>query len=127
MTNERDALVWGEIPVSDLAAATAFYSAAMNVPLSITEDMGPMKMTVFPYAGGEGVSGHLAEGIPAKDGQGPVLHILIQGTLADAAQRVRAAGGETDAVEYPVPSGKFIYARDLDGNKFGLYVSNSAT
>ena len=113
-------VVWSEIPVSDLKAAMAFYSAAFNYELAITE-MEPNPVAFLPHEDGPGVSGHLYPGKPASNGSGPSVHLAVPDTVEETAARVRAAGGTADEMVIEIPFGRFSYATDPDGNSLGLF------
>lgn len=113
------AVVWTEIPVTDMDAAMAFYGAVIGAPLTRNE-AGPHPMADFA-ASKTGVAGHLYPGKPAADGQGPTVHLAVEGTVEDAIARCKKAGGEVVSPIIPLPVGRFAYARDLDGNSIGLF------
>lgn len=115
----ESALVWGEIPVTDLTAAMKFYEAVFGYELTIDE-MGPNPVSMLPYKD-NGTAGHLYPGKPAGDGTGPTLHLLVAGKLEDAMERCRAAGGQVISDPVEIPPGRFAYALDLDGNSLGLF------
>jgi len=113
--------VWIEIPVSDLVKSSAFYAKITGLTL-IEMDMGPNKTSVFQTkAPGTGVAGHLYEGKSSGDGTGSTIHLACEGKLEDTVQRVWDAGGRviSDAIE--IPSGRFAYCLDLDGNSIGIF------
>jgi hypothetical protein len=114
-----NAAVWFEIPVRDLARAKSFYGAVIARPLK-DEQMGPNPTAVFAYLAGEGVSGHLYRGEPAKKGTGGTVHLAVDG-LEDALARVGPAGGEVVSPIIAIPAGRFAYCLDPDGNSFGLF------
>lgn len=117
----QNAVIWAEIPVSNLEKATAFYAEVLQNQMEITTDMGPQPMAVFTYQSGQGVSGHLVAGTPAAPGTGPIVHLAIPDTLADARARVINAGGTADSPDIEIPPGSYFYATDPDGNTFGLF------
>ncbi len=100
--------VWFEIPVSDLAAAKVFYQQATGLSLN-DQEMGPNTVAVFAYDG-EGVSGHLYEGKPAAGGNGPTIHIAVSGTVEEAIERTKQAGGKVVTPVIEIPAGRFAYA-----------------
>lgn len=124
MTNAPEhAVVWAEIPVSDLAKSTAFYTAVTGHPL-IPQESGPNPnpMAMFTVADpATGVAGHLYPGRPAGDGGGPTVHLTVAGTVEEAAQRCREAGGTAGGPVITIPAGRFQYATDPDGNSIGLF------
>lgn len=113
--------VWTEIPVSDLGRAKDYYEAVTGGELDV-QQMGPDKTAVFKVADPEqGVAGHLYEGKPAADGQGPTIHLAVSGKLEDAIDRVWKAGGTVLSEPIPIPAGRFAYTKDPDGNSIGLF------
>lgn len=115
----RSAVVWAEIPVTDLTAAMAFYASLMGHDLTLDET-GPNPMAMFAYDQNGGVSGHLYPGTPAK-GNGPTVHLAIAGTVESAMERCVAGGGAVVSPVITIPPGRFAYATDPDGNSIGLF------
>lgn len=116
----KNALVWCEIPVSDMEKSVAYYSAVFGYTLTI-DNSGPNPMAMFPNDGATGVAGHLYPGKAASDGQGPTVHLAIDGMVEDAMERVEAAGGQICSPIITIPPGRFVYTQDLDGNSVGLF------
>lgn len=114
-------VVWAEIPVTDLDRAMAFYGAVLQTDLTKQED-GPNPMAMFPTKDPDAVAGHLYPGTPAGDGRGPTVHFAVADDLDAAAERVRQAGGTVLSDPIAIPSGRFFYALDPDGNSIGLFV-----
>jgi len=114
----QNALVWCEIPVTDIDESTAFYARALGYDLSI-DTTGPNPTSVLPTADGKGTAGHLYPGKPS--GNGPTVHLAIAGKLEDAAKSWQAAGGTIHSPAVTIPAGRFIYGRDIDGNSIGLF------
>lgn len=113
--------VWMEIPVTDLDAAIAFYSAVTGGSLS-KQEMGPNTTAVFQTADpGAGIAGHLYVGAPATDGRGPTIHIVAKGKLEATIDRVWDAGGKVLGEPISIPAGRFVYMTDPDGNSIGLF------
>ncbi|MEL6679051.1 MAG: VOC family protein [Pseudomonadota bacterium] len=113
-------VVWMEIPVTDLDAAQAFYGTVTGRTFTVQTD-GPNPIAMFDGGGQDAVAGHLYPGTPARDGQGPTIHLSVAGALEDALERVAEAGGRVLSPIIPIPSGRFAYCQDLDGNSFGLF------
>ncbi|MGB0901911.1 VOC family protein [Halocynthiibacter sp.] len=120
----QNAMVWAEIPVSNLEKAVIFYNAVFHYDLQ-TMDMGPNMIALIPTADGQGVAANLYEGKPAKDGSGATLHLLAPDTLEATAERFKSAGGEVLAGDpVVIPAGRFVYGIDPDGNSIGLFEGN---
>ncbi len=114
------AVVWAEIPVSNLAEARDFYAKVLEVDTVMNTD-GPQPIAIFNNKDHvNGVAGHLYEGKPAK-GNGPTVHLAISGTVEAARDRVFDAGGTSEGDPIAIPAGRFIYAQDPDGNSIGLF------
>ena len=116
------AVVWTEIPVTDIDASIAFYSAVLENELT-RDDTGPNPMAMLVTKGGPmgpGIAGHLYPGKPAA-GVGPTVHLAIAGTVEAARERVIAAGGKSEGPIIEIPPGRFAYGTDLDGNSIGLF------
>ncbi|KMW58171.1 Glyoxalase family protein [Candidatus Rhodobacter oscarellae] len=120
-----NALVWCEIPVTDLAASQAFYEAVFGYETT-RDETGPNPIIMLPFEG-KGVAGHLYPGKPPAPGTGPTLHLQVPDTVEETLARVETAGGTVvmpGAVE--IPPGRFGYATDLDGNSLGLFQPKAA-
>lgn len=109
-------VVWAEIPVSDLDAATDFYSTVFGW------EMTPMTMgteTVSAFGRG-GVGGNLVEG-PVAAGKGPVIHIAVKDGVEAARDRAAAAGASFEGGITAIPPGRYLVMHDPDGNRIGLF------
>ncbi|RLQ88721.1 VOC family protein [Notoacmeibacter ruber] len=119
---KENVCVWFELPVTDLNASRAFYEKATGH--SFKEEKADGKpMLVFDYKDRATVSGHLYEGKPAGNGQGPTIHIAVEGTVEDAMQRAKDAGGTIVSPVIEIPAGRFVYCTDPDGNSIGLFTA----
>jgi len=112
--------VWMEIPVTDLDAAQAFYGKVTGRSFTVQAD-GPNPIAIFDAADPNSVAGHLYPGKPAAQGEGPTVHLSTRASLEDALERVMEAGGRVLSPIISIPSGRFAYCQDLDGNSFGLF------
>jgi len=116
------AVVWTEIPVSDLEAAMVFYNAVLETEM-VRDDTGPNPVSFFQKAGGPmspGIAGHLYPGKPGA-GVGATVHLAIDGTAEAARDRAVAAGGSVEGPIVEMPFGRWAYVRDPDGNSLGLF------
>ncbi|MCG8545823.1 MAG: VOC family protein [Alphaproteobacteria bacterium] len=111
--------VWAEIPVTDFDRAIAFYNKVFDTELH--KDCGPNPMAMFPTPNQAGVAGHLYPGKPAPAGTGPTVHLASPDKLEDALARVKDAGGEVVSDVITIPSGRFAYCLDPDGNSIGIF------
>ena len=115
----ENAVVWAEIPVSDMARAKAFYAAVVGAELNDQEG-GPNPMSVFAAKDRAAVAGHLYPGKPAAPGTGPTIHLAVE-AVGPAMERVAANGGQVVSPVIDIPAGKFAYCLDPDGNSFGVF------
>jgi predicted enzyme related to lactoylglutathione lyase len=116
-----NAVVWAELPVSDLEKSMAFYTAVLGNPLVANND-GPNPMADLPckdYM--SGVAGHIYPGKPAEAGAGPTIHLALPDAVEDAMKRVEAAGGKVVSPVIEIPAGRFAYCTDPDGNSIGIF------
>lgn len=119
-TKPTNAMVWFEIPVTDMARAKAFYERVLDTEL-VDDTSGPNPMAVFPTSDPKtGLAGHLYPGQPAANG-GATVHLLVPKPLTAAVERVRQAGGEVLSEPITIPPGSFVYCKDPDGNSIGLF------
>ena len=115
---DRDIIVWGEIPVTDLEKSVAFYSEVFGYQMTI-DTSGPNPMAVLG-SGMNTAGGHLYPGKPASDG-GSTIHLGLPDALEAGIARCTKAGGEVIGAPITIPAGRFAYAKDLDGNSIGLF------
>lgn len=116
---------WLEIPVTDLEAAHAFYDEVFGWTSQVITDMGPNPIVVFNSADEAG-GGHLYVGRPAAAGTGMTTHLTVTDTVEATAERAIKAGGQIVGPIVPIPSGRFQYMLDLDGNSIGLFQEGAA-
>ncbi|NSX53622.1 VOC family protein [Parasulfitobacter algicola] len=113
--------VWIEIPVTDMARATKFYEDVLLTKLRLDET-GPNPVAFFvTKEDDKGIAGHLYPGKPAPRGTGSTVHLITPDTLEDTMKRVKKAGGQVLSPAIPIPSGRFFYIEDLDGNSVGFF------
>jgi uncharacterized protein len=113
----ENAVVWAEIPVTDLDRASGFYAAVLGCQLR-RNDAGPAPMMdiIAP-----GVSAHLYAAAPAPRGTGPTVHFAVEGALEPALARALAAGAVQASPIITIPEGRFAKIEDPDGNSIGLF------
>ena len=120
MTHPKDAVIWFEIPVTDLNKARKFYEDVLQTSL-LEQEMGPNTTMIFAIEDMRaGVSGHLYEGKPASD-NGPTVHLSAPAPLEQTLERLKAGGGKVVSDEVQIPIGRFFYCQDPDGNSIGLF------
>ncbi len=115
-----NAVVWFEIPVTDLEKSKSFYGAVLQNALE-DQAMGPNVTSVFQPSGGGGVSGHLYVGKPGSPGTGNTIHLSVPVPLEASLERLKDAGGSVVSDIIAIPEGRFAYCLDLDGNSIGLF------
>ena len=116
---------WFEIPVNDLARATAFYSKVLDLEMSGV-DFGPNKMSLFPVAGTHDfpvVHGALVAGEGYEPGpNGPLLYLNGGSDLAVPLARVADAGGKVVLDKVAIGDHGFMAIfLDTEGNRMALH------
>jgi uncharacterized protein len=115
-----NAVVWFEIPVTDLEKSKAFYGAVLQNALDDLA-MGPNMTSIFQPSADGGVSGHLYVGKPGSPGTGSTIHLAAPEPLESSLERWKAAGGKVVSDVIAIPVGRFAYCLDPDGNSIGLF------
>ncbi len=114
-------IVWFEIPASDLARATAFYEAVLDVKTT-PEDIGDGNpKSLIPGEGG--MVGSVAYGPDwSPSAQGVVIYISGGDNLQLLLDRVEPAGGTVIEPKQTVDatSGYWGRFRDTEGNVIGV-------
>lgn len=120
----QHAIHWFEIPVADLARATAFYERMTGRKLERSEmSTADMEMMMFPYAF-PGVGGCLVRCAQIKPGaDGPCVYLDGGEDLAVMLARVEAAGGKVVVPKTLITPeiGYFAILIDSEGNRIGLH------
>ena len=116
----QHAVVWAEIPVTDMDRSKSFYETVLGCEMRL-EESGPNPILMFPTNDEiGGVAGHIYPGKPSP-GAGPTVHFAVPDTVEAASERVKEAGGTTLPGIIDIPAGRFGYAVDPDGNSIGLF------
>ncbi|MDQ7991323.1 MAG: VOC family protein [Propionicimonas sp.] len=97
------------IPVSDLDAAKAVYTALFGAPHSDQ-----------PYYVGYNVDGFEVALNPAGAGGGPVAYADVEDLDATRERLLAAGATERDAPRQVAPEARVCVLLDADGNPFGL-------
>lgn len=110
---------WLEIPVADMARATAFYERVFDTRLK-RETMAGSDMAVFAGMEPGGALVHGESFVPSNQGCLPYLHAP---DLPDLLARVDAAGGKTvfGPLQLPDDIGHIAHIIDSEGNRIGLH------
>jgi len=115
---------WFEIPTADLERAVRFYETVLAVTLK-REDMGPMRMALFPGDPTDPVGGALCrmEGGNPPGPMGTVVYLFAGDDLAGPLARVEPAGGQVIVPKTLITPeiGHYAVFRDSEGNHVGLY------
>jgi predicted enzyme related to lactoylglutathione lyase len=117
--------VWFEIPSADFDRAARFYETIFATTLR-REDMGAMKLGVFPYDQARGISGAVMQSPNRKPGgDGALVYLNCDGKLDAVVGRVKGAGGAvvSPRVDLPDGMGAFYLVRDTEGNVVGLHAA----
>ena len=121
-TEQRNALNWFEIAVSDMGRAQSFYNKVLETELT-TEDFMGMEMSILPYK--DGVAGALMKGEQngyKPSSEGAVIYLNAQPDLAPYLERVEEAGGKTLMPRTAIgPNGFIALFQDSEGNRVGLH------
>lgn len=97
-----------ELPVTDLAAAKAFYGAAFALDFS---DFGPSYASTLSGDTDIGLQGDAAEATAAA------LPVIQVDDLEATEAAVRAAGGEITRAAFDFPGGRRFHFRDRSGHE----------
>lgn len=115
----KNAVVWFEIPVSNLQKGTEFYETVLQTKL-IDANMG-FDVKVFPVEDADNSpSGMLFEKAGTQNSE-MLIHLDAPTPLEEVLDRVKAAGGEITSDIMIIPKGRFAYCKDPDGNRIGFF------
>jgi predicted enzyme related to lactoylglutathione lyase len=124
---EPSAIVWFEIPVSDITRASKFYETVLDTKLESVDMMG-MKMAMFPNHGGaNGVGGALVQSqMHQPSEKGSILYLNAGPNLQTALDRVEKAGGKVTMPKTLIDEkiGYMAFFVDTEGNTVALHSSN---
>jgi hypothetical protein len=119
MSPEANAVSWFEIPVSDMARATAFYERVLDVRLSPLQQEG-FVMAWFPMVqGGPGSPGGLVQG--RTPGHTGTLVYLTVPDVDVALRRIEESGGRTMLPKASGDFGAIAHFEDCEGNLVALH------
>ena len=122
MNEKCNVVNWFEIPVSDIARATAFYEGVLELKLRPNE-MGPAKMAWFPWdKDATGSTGSLVqcEGYTPSH-EGSVVYLTVA-DLDAALGRIVARGGKVLMPRTPIGEHGFVAQfQDSEGNRVALH------
>lgn len=118
----RDAILWFEIPTSDIDRATAFYEVMLGATLS-RETVAGVPHAIFPVDRVDmGVTGALVARAPTRPGAlGTVIYLACE-DVDTALDRAVAAGGKVVMGATVLPNiGTIAAIADVDENVVGLH------
>jgi predicted enzyme related to lactoylglutathione lyase len=122
MKATKNLVEWFEIPVTDLVRARKFYEALLNVEMK-PEDMGPMKMVLFPMVkDGAGAAGALvkSEGYTPTL-TGAVVYFTVE-SIDDTLLKAKALGGTVLLPKMGIGEYGFMaHFEDSEGNRIALW------
>lgn len=127
MSENTNAINWFEISVKDIARATKFYEAILEIKTTPIEMMG-MQMAMFPGDGSKGhVSGALVQSsthIPSSTGA--LIYLNANPDLDLVVKRIENAGGNVSMPKTLIDenSGYMAFFTDTEGNTVGLHSNN---
>ncbi|MFN8406354.1 MAG: VOC family protein [Sphingobacteriaceae bacterium] len=124
---DPNAIVWFEIPASDITRATKFYETVLNIKLESSDMMG-MKMAIFPNHGGtNGIGGALVQSqVHKPSDKGTVIYLNASPNLQVALDRVEKAGGKVTMPKTLIDEkiGYMAFFIDTEGNNMALHSTN---
>lgn len=129
MKSLKSLISWVEIPVLDMARATAFYEAILETKLQIAP-MGELTMAFFMVQDG-GIGGALCkhEGYYKPSENGIVIYLTAQPDIKTVLERIKLANGKVIMEEKLISptSGSMAMFLDTEGNRIALYDNSKLT
>ena len=126
LNSTHNRVVWMDIPVADLARATAFYEAVLAIKVT-RESFNGFEFAVLEHDQGNGgcLIPMSAEHIGAKPG--PLVYLNTDGRIRDALAKVTEHGGAVTQDIHPIgPHGFRAFITDSEGNTFALHSQSDA-
>ncbi len=120
MTHTHHAIDYVELPVDDLAAARAFYTAAFDWAFN---EYGPDYAGIRDASGDGEVGGLNGLAPHAARGAGPLV-LLYSDDLDATLTAVKAAGGRIVDGPYEFPGGRRFTFTDPAGNELGVWATS---
>jgi len=117
----KNAINWFEIPVSDLARATAFYEELVQVTFSHESSDG-IDMAIFPYDEKTVTGCLVAAPFLSPSPTGSIVYLNVEGMLDATIERAVAQGAEVPLPKMDIgPNGFIAHIFDSEGNRVGLH------
>lgn len=120
----KSALVWGEIPVTDMDRAVAFYTEHFGVSFK-REMINDMEMAVLETEDKDAASiGLVKHEMMQPSAHGSVLYLHLSEQLSGLVDNISQAGVKVLLPVMPIKDGECGYIalfRDSEGNTVGLW------
>lgn len=115
--------VWFEIPAAEFGRAVKFYHDILDVDI-VEEEMGGLKLGLFPHDDKTAVSGAIIYGMDFKPSkEGSIVYLNGGDDLAIALSKVEDAGGKVIIPKTHLGEeiGYIAHFIDTVGNRVGLH------
>jgi len=115
--------VWFEIPATKFERAVNFYHEVLDVGI-VEEEMGGLKMGLFPHNNKTSVSGAIVYGMDFKPSkEGSIVYLNGGDNLATALSKVENAGGKVILPKTHLGDeiGYIAHFIDSEGNRVGIH------
>lgn len=117
----KNAINWFEIPVSDLARATAFYEDLVQVSLK-QESMDGIDMAIFPFEEKSVTGALVLAPFLSPSATGSLVYLNAEGMLDEAIARAVKNGSEVLLPKMDIgPNGFIAHIMDSEGNRVALH------
>jgi predicted enzyme related to lactoylglutathione lyase len=119
-SNNRNPVIWFEIPVTNIMRASAFYEKVFNYEISFRE-MKTMKLGTFPMVDGSGISGALIQVkgyVPHHSGT--IVYFAVQ-EIESTIEKVQENGGKLLIPKTDIGEGFIAHIEDCEGNQIGIH------
>lgn len=121
--NATDIAVWFELPATIFERAVKFYHDVLDVDI-VKEEMGGLKLGLFPHDDKTSVSGAIIHGMDFKPSkEGSIVYLNGGDNLATALSKVKDAGGEVIIPKTYLGAeiGYIAHFIDTEGNRVGMH------
>lgn len=117
------AIVWVDVPVTDLDRAILFYTAVLGRPV-MKQQHGPISLGVFEH-GEHDISGCLFVSTDEiRPANGPLVYFNVDGRIDDAQAQIEPCGGKILQPKHAIGQyGQRIVALDSEGNRIALHAT----
>jgi predicted enzyme related to lactoylglutathione lyase len=119
-SNNKNPVIWFEIPVTNIMRASAFYEKVFNCEISFRE-MKTMKLGTFPMVDGTGISGALIQVkgyVPHHSGT--VVYFAVD-EIESTIEKVQQNGGKLLIPKTDIGEGFIAHFEDCEGNQIGIH------